>query len=81
MPSPRGLDDDIQRLELWLPTKLLFDLFRGSNKPRRIARSARLFNRVDLSAGDFATCCDYLLNTRAASRTEIVESARGCANL
>src|SRR6266540_3533074 len=78
MPCPSALDDGVERLELWSPTKLLFDSCRGSDKPRRIARSARVFNRVDLSAGDFATGCDYLLNTRAASSPKVVEAAVGC---
>src|SRR5437867_12634934 len=79
MPFPGTLDDGLERLELRSPAKLVLNFFRGSDKARRIAGSARLFNRVDLSSGDFAAGRDYLPNTRAASRAEVVESAGGCA--
>src|SRR6266542_336519 len=79
MPFPSALDNGVKRLELWSPAKLVFNFFRGSDKARRIAGSARLFNRMDLSPGDFAASRDYLPNTRAASRAEVIESAGGCA--
>src|SRR5207302_7073636 len=79
MPFPSALDDGVERLELRSPAKLLFNFFRGSDKARRIARSAWLFNCVDLSPGDLAAGRDHLPNTGAASCAEVVESARSCA--
>src|SRR5882724_409336 len=79
MPCPGAFDDRIERLKPWSPTKLVFDFFRRSNKSRRITRSAWLFNRVDLPAGDLTAGGDYLPYAGAASRAEIVESAGGCA--
>src|SRR5256885_8488230 len=79
MPFPRALDNGVKRLELWSPAKLVLNFFRGRDKARRIAGSARLFNRVDLSPGDLAAGRDHLPNTGAASCTEVVESAGSCA--
>src|SRR2546425_8472772 len=79
MPCPGTLDNRVERLELWLPAKLLFDFFRGCDQPRRIAGSAWLFNCIDLPARDFATGRDYLPNAGAAARAEVIESAAGCA--
>ena len=79
MPFPGTLDDGIERLELRSPAKLVFDFFRGGDQPRRVAGSARLFNRVDLSSGDLAASRNHLPNTRAASGAEVIESAGRCA--
>src|SRR6266536_2287300 len=75
MPFPSALDNGVKRLELRSPAKLVLNFFRGSDKSRWVAGSAWLFNRVDLSPGDFAAGRDYLPNTGAASCAEVVESA------
>src|SRR3954470_3029566 len=77
MPFPCAFDDDIQRLELRFPIKLGFNFLRRSDESWRIARSARLFNRFDLSSRDFATGVNDLSDTGAASSAEVIESAGG----
>src|SRR4029077_17094896 len=79
MPCPGTLDNGVERLELWSPTKLLFDFFGRSDEPRRIARSTWFFNYLDLSPGDFATRRNSLLNTGAAASAKVVEAAGGRA--
>src|SRR5438876_564183 len=79
MPFPSALDNGVKRLELRSPAKLVLNLFRGSDKSRWVAGSAWLFNRIDLSPGDFAAGRNHLPNTGAASCAEVVESAGSCA--
>src|SRR5436305_1317004 len=79
MPFPGALDDGVERLELWFPSKLALDFVRGSNEARRVPWTAWLFFDFDLASGDFAAGGDYFTNTRSAAGAEVVKSARVCA--
>ena len=79
MPFPGAFNDGVERLELRLPAKLLFDLVGGSDEPRWIAGPAWFFDRVDFSTRDFAAGFNYCSNAGTAAGTEIVTSAVGCA--
>src|SRR5262249_22529066 len=78
VPFPSALNDCVERLELRLPAKLLFDLVGGGDEPRRVAGPAWFFDRLDFSARDFAAGFNYLSNAGAAAGTEIVTSAVRC---
>src|ERR1022692_3827010 len=73
VPFPGAFDDGVERLELRFPTKLALDLFRGSDETRWVARTARLFDDVDLAAGYFSGRVDHFTDTGTPTRPQIIE--------
>ena len=75
MPAPGALDNRAQVLESWFPAELAFDLFRGRDQSRRVARTPRFFNDRDFPPTHLATDVDDFTDARAAAGSEIVVRA------
>src|SRR4029453_2986536 len=79
MPFPSTLDNRVERLELRLPAKFLFDSLRGSDEPWRVAWSAWFFDRLQFSSSDFGAGFDHFSNARTTTSAEVVTAAGGFA--
>ncbi len=73
VPPPRRLDYRLELGEPRLPAELLPELLRGSDEPRRVARTAPCLLDRELPARDPLRRGDHLAHREAVPRAEVVD--------